>query len=377
MSITVFAITNQTSNLGYSNSIKSLAEENKNGKVLNFDLGNFDKSVFEEELSKASKTSQTLLLTSAAFDTAFLNDISKKFPNTKIVLTSDKFYDNDLSNISKISLVMPEKAINKYKEKFPNTNITGYNAELVASPSKEDMENRANDFKKLNPTVAEEIETTLTNNKTNVFFVGGRVSLPDGGFKENTPEIFTDIAKNIVKSGNPTIVTFHGLRSFTKGDNSNDFAPYLAFEETIKNYLQPKQKVIILTKEAKSNNQRKSVAKVFEKNQTSYFSINESKFGAAEYYFLLNEVVKNKFILRATVEQMNFIPEALTLGADVGKFIPCIWDLHVQSNLDTYGSLFENYFKTGEPLLTQSQAFKKLLNEADLNNILLSKGFER
>ena len=175
MSITVFAITNQTSNLGYSNSIKSLAEENKNGKVLNFDLGNFDKSVFEEELSKASKTSQTLLLTSAAFDTTFLNDISKKFPNTKIVLTSDKFYDNDLSNISKISLVMPEKAINKYKEKFPNTNITGYNAELVASPSKEDMENRANDFKKLNPTVAEEIETTLTNNKTNVFFVGGRV----------------------------------------------------------------------------------------------------------------------------------------------------------------------------------------------------------
>ena len=151
----------------------------------------------------------------------------------------------------------------------------------------------------------------------------------------------------------------------------------MAFEETIKNNLQPNQEVIVLTKNLKDNNQRKSVAKIFKKNLKSYFSINESKFGAAEYYFLLNEAVKNHIPLRATIEQMNFIPEALTLGADIGQFIPHIWELSVQSNFDTYTSLFENYFKTGEPLLTQSQAFKKLLNEFDLNNLLLSKGFER
>ncbi len=376
MTTTIFSITNETENLGYSNSIKALAGENKAGKNINFDMGSFDKVEFENQLKQEIAKSNVVVLTSVGFkDISVIKEVSAKYPNVQIVLTSDKFYANDLEGVKKASLVMPEDAINKYRDTYRMVRFVPYNAELVASPTKADMQARGEDFQKLNPQITGEV-SNLLKNKANVMFVGGRVSLPDGSFKENTPKVFEDTANTLIKDGKDAVAVFHGLRSFTKGDKSNDFESVNAFYDTVKKGIKENQKVVLFTKELTPDNKRKSVVKTFEKQNGSVVennvAINESSFGAADYYFLLNEAVKNGLPLTATVEQMNFIPEALELGAKPDELTPYKWDLSVPSNVATYDKLFKEYNEKGNVLLTQKQAFSKLLKDNEIIQSLLA-----
>ena len=363
-----FGIIDETSFKGYSNTVKSLLEDVKDKEIIDIALDNA-----VEKISAEAKSKKVSVVGAADMGLKFFEQISENKEiarNINFVLSSDKFYNVDLKNVKSLNVVAPEEAIKEYKDKNKDVKINGYNADLVASPKKDDMEERAKDFKNLNPIA--EIASNVLSGDTKAFFMGGRVSLPDGSFRENTPEIFAKAGNDFVKDGKNGVVVFHGLRSFTKGDKSNDFAPVNAFYDAVKNGMIDEQTVVMFTKEETEDGKRKSVAKVFQKeNGTVYindYNLTDSKYPAADYYFLLNEAVKKGLDLTATVEQMNFIPEALELGADRTKLNPYKWELSVPSNHAVYQKLFD-----GKDVKTQKQAFEKLLqDEKNKENMILN-----
>ena len=368
-----FGIVDEASFKGYSNTVKSLLEDVENKEILDLSLGNVEEKILAEAMN-----TKVSVLAAADMGLKFFEKIAKNKESEKninFILSSDKFYDIDLKNVKSLNIIAPEEAIKEYKEKNKNTIINGYDADLVASPKKEDMERRAEDFVKLNPIISVISDILSVNAKA--FFMGGRVSLPDGSFKENTEEIFAKAATDFVKDGKNGVVVFHGLRSFTKGDKSNDFAPVNAFYNTVKNGMIDEQIIVMLTKEETEDGKRKSIAKVFQKeNGTVYvndYNLTDSQYPAADYYFLLNEAVKRGLDLTATVEQMNFIPEALELGADKTKLKPYNWELSVSSNHMTYQKLFD-----GKDVKTQKQVFdeftkKQIVLDVNILNKFVSQ----
>lgn len=364
-------IIDEASFKGYSNTVKSLLEDVKDKEIVDVMLENA-----EEKILEYSKNSKVSVVAAGDMGLKFFDKLSENevdLKNVNFVLSSDRFYDVNLKNVKRLSLVMPEEAVNKYKEENPNVEIEAFNADLVASPKKSDMEERAMDFAKLNPVV-DVISNVLSNKDAKTFFMGGRVALPDGSFKENTEEIFAKAGADFVKDGKNGAVVFHGLRSFTKGDKSNDFAPVNAFYDAVKNGMIDEQTVVMLTKEEAEDGKRKSVVKVFLKeNGVVYinnYDIKDSQYPAADYYFLLNQAVKKGLDLTATVEQMNFIPEALELGADRNKLKPYNWELSVPSNHATYQKVFD-----GKDVKTQKQAFNELVGKQTVLDVNILSRF--
>ena len=375
-----FGIIDKDNYKGYSNSLLSLMEDIVGEKII-YDINCYiDRAGAIGDIIYSAKQEKVTVISVANLGIDFFKSLNMN--NVEPILISDRYYDWNMENIKEISLIMPSEAIEQYRKNNKNVYIKGYPADLVASPTKEEMLKRAEDYKKLNPEIAKTIETIMKDG-ANAFFIGGRVALQDGSWKENTPEIFEKAADMVLQSGKDAVVVFHGLRSFTNGKKENDFAPVNAFEKKIKENLKNNQKVVLLSKEISKNIQRKSVVKIFEKYDMIHREfeerINESNFGAAEYYFLLNEAVKSGQKLVATVEQMNFIPEALTLGASPNRFAPYAWELKVDNNEKTYEKLIKEYKKNGKILLTQKQAFNKMLGEQNSNDIvnLISKNYQR
>lgn len=356
-----FGIIDEASFKGYSNTVKSLLEDVENKEILDLSLGDVEEKILAESMN-----TKVFVLAAADMGLRFFEKIAENKKNINFVLSSDKFYDIDLKNVKSLSVIAPEEAVKEYKEKNQSVAIDGYNADLVASPKKEDMEKRAEDFVKLNPIISMISDILSVNAKT--FFMGGRVSLPDGSFKENTEEIFAKAGADFVKDGKNGVVVFHGLRSFTKGDKSNDFAPVNAFYNTVKNGMIDEQTIVMLTKEETEDGKRKSIAKVFQKENGTVriddYNLTDSQYPAADYYFLLNEAVKRGLDLTATVEQMNFIPEALELGADRNKLEPYKWELSVPSNHMTYQKLFD-----GKDVKTQKQVFDEFTKKQTVLNV--------
>ena len=372
----VFGIINEEQFKGYSNSVKSILNEVTDSKEV-MDTNNNTIDEIKNTIANSTHTQKTIVLSSAdmgarLFET--LNNQQNSINNVEYVLASDKFYNLDTSKIKNLSLIMPQEAINEYSKQNSNTKIKKYPADLVAAPSKEDMQNRASDFASLNPVIATKVRDLIANN-ADTFFIGGRVSLPDGSFKENTPEIFAAAGKMVAtQAQNGAIIVFHGLRSFTRGDKTNDFQPYNAFKNALEQYMPKNKEFLLITKNLNEDGVRKSCANLISKSQDNQsdkkditFPINESKFGAAEYYFLLNEAIKANRPLYATVEQMNFIPEAINLGAKPSDLHPYKWELSVESNIKTYEKLFYEYNKNNRILDTQVSAFKKLLSDIKSN----------
>ncbi|MBQ8660296.1 MAG: hypothetical protein IJ473_01795 [Alphaproteobacteria bacterium] len=359
-----FGIIDEATFKGYSNTVKSLLEDVKDKEIIDLSLENAEEKVLE-----AGKDGKISVVSAADMGIKFFEKIAENkdvAKNINLVLSSDKFYDIEMKNIKNISLVMPEEAISQYKERNPDVKISSYPADLVASPSKKNMEERASDFARLNPIT--EIISNVLSGDAKAFFMGGRVSLPDGSFKENTKEIFAKAGSDFVKDGKNGAIVFHGLRSFTKGDKSNDFEPVNAFYDALKSGMLNNQTIVMLTKEEVEDGKRKSIAKIFQKENGIVFindyNLQDSTFPAADYYYLLNEVVKKGLDLTATVEQMNFIPEALELGADRTKFKPYKWELSVPSNHAVYQKVFD-----GKDVKTQKQAFDELVRNTNTENV--------
>ena len=225
-----FGIVNEKAYKGYSATVKSLLEKLPNKEII--DIGEVS---VEEAIKKISDEKYTVNVVSAAdMGINFFEELSKLGKkNIKYVLSSDKFYDVPLNNVKSLTVVAPEEAIQKFQEKNPKASISGYNADLVASPTREDMEKRAHDFAFKNPLIDDTVSSILDLGGK-VLFMGGRVSLPDGSFKENTTKIFGEAGRMFTQDGQNGVVVFHGLRSFTRGDKSNDFAPVEAFYDEAK-----------------------------------------------------------------------------------------------------------------------------------------------
>ena len=370
---------------GYSNTVKSLLENIKDKEII--DIGEVDSAIAVKKIIDHQKnTNEHVEIVSAGdlglrFWEEFSLTVDAKVSNYfEYNLATDKFYDmdetyvskfSDVSNLKNINIYAPEETVNEYIKKYSDKGFAfskSYISDLVSSPSKENIEVRAKDFAMLNPVAAELISTALSDDGK-ALFMGGRVSLPDGSFKENTKEIFAKAGADFVKDGKNGVVVFHGLRSFTKGDGSNDFAPVEAFYDSINSGLAENQTVVVLTKKATNDGKRKSLMKIWQKDNGIIFvndyDLNDSKLPAVDYYFLLNEVVKNNLDLTATVEQMNFVPEALELGADRNKFKPYKWELSVPSNHAVYQKI-----ESGKDVRTQKQAFNKFVEMKDMFSVM-------
>ena len=348
---------------GYSSTVKSLLAGVPCADIMDLSSKDAENRVFTEAMA-----SKITLVSAGDMGLRFFDKISKNknvLKNIDFILSSDKFYDVKLENLENFTVIAPEDAVREYKQRYGDVKVKGLYADLVASPTKNKMLESAEEFKKENSLESSEISIILSGNGK-AFFVGGRVSLPDGSFKENTEEIFAKAGADFVEDGKNGVVVFHGLRSFTKGDKTNDFAPVNAFYNAVKENLNENQIVAFLTKKLDEKGNRVPYLNTVMKRENGIISMERKmkdvKSPAAEYYFLLSEVVKRNLELKATIEQMNFIPEALELGADMKKFKPYIWDLCVESNVDVYRKVLN-----GRNLKTQKQVFDSISN---LNNLI-------
>ncbi len=352
----------------YTSSLIALAVENSNNCKV---FGVTDKLYAEENIKSCyDKGYNVVLFTSAAFDNSFVKLMALKYPKTKLAFTSDRFYNMDLSGIKEASLVMPESAVKKYIEIYKNVKFTPFYADLVSCESKKDIEYRIDLFKKFNPEISKNIERMLSDSAES-FFLGGRVALENGKFKENTPAIFEKVASDIVKTKKDYVVSFHGLRSFTRGDKVVDFNPVNAFYNTIKNNISEGQRIVMLTKVQNQETKAldSSIREISLVNNRIIDKTTPVKkdIGAAGYYYILQQSIKNGKQLNATVEQMNFIPEALELGAKVTDFKPYNWELSVPSNVDVYRKLFDTYNKDKTVLKNANKAFKDFIKSLSVS----------
>ena len=127
------------------------------------------------------------------------------------------------------------------------------------------------------------------------------------------------------------------------------------------------QCLFLITKTLGEEGKRVSSFKTIRKiNGTVFvnnYDVNDSEYGAADYYYLLTEAVRRKLDLTATIEQMNFVPEAFELGASREQLHPYKWELRVPSNEVMYQKVLD-----GKDVRTQKQAFEKYIADQDIED---------
>ena len=382
----LIGIINTEKNKGYSSSATSLVNVSENTENIIFDLSKDSMEDVKAQVKDILKTQNSLKIISAgdmgidAFNSLLTDsDIKKSENKIQFILNSDKYYANPL-DMKKITLIMPNVAINEFKEKNPNLKITSYPADFVASPSKEELQKRAKIFEDDNDLYVEAIRhVSLKANTT--MFVGGRVSDGKGGWKENTPEIFERAANDYMATlidGNNYhhdngVVVFHGLRSFTNAKGENDFSAVEKFYEVVRSSLRRGQAVAFLTKsdDGKGDDgkyKRSPLLKIIA-NQGGKIVEEDTKIvvnsPAGEYYWLLNESIKEGKYMLATGEQMNFAPEATEMGASINDIFFYNWELTVPSNIATQEDILKYYRETGKLPMNATKAFEKLLSDEE------------
>jgi hypothetical protein len=144
--------------------------------------------------------------------------------------------------------------------------------------------------------------------------------------------------------GQDILVGTHGLRTFTKSDGSNDFAPFNEFARTVRRRMREGQKVAMLAQE-ETNNAINPLNPSFimffrEGSEIGLADLSLENTGGA-YEFMLLDAIQKRVPLRFTAEQMNFIPEMLELGGDISNVDCSCWGLSTPSNLDTNRILLE------------------------------------
>ncbi|MDR1694880.1 MAG: hypothetical protein LBR70_06820 [Lactobacillaceae bacterium] len=365
-------------NLGYTNSAKALAGVHE--QFIEFDAMIDDETKQEshnKKLAEALKTklsednsSKINLISAGKFGVDFYNDViladdelKNFYLNNRIefVWSSDRYYDVDLSGFSNgMAIIMPESEIAKYKEQIGKLPIDTIGVDLVAAADGASMDASAEQFAESNIKAAEVISGF---DYKVAEFLGGRVQLPDGGWKENTLEVFAQEAKELLEraAGGNIVVGTHGLRTFTNGDKSNDFGAYNAFVETLVDGLAEGQKVMLITKDLREDS-RVSVLQTLSKADGEIVSDKydlEDK--GSSYNFLLRDAANKNAKARVTGEQMNFPTEFLSVGGDSRNIEPAMWDLTVPSNVEAYEKI-DKKTKAGEKLITAQDAYSEYVS---------------
>ncbi|MBR1647990.1 MAG: hypothetical protein IJ689_00130 [Alphaproteobacteria bacterium] len=339
-------LTNESANKGYSSSVKALAATVENPTIIDAaDLG-------KTEFPKGA------VLVSAG-NMGF--EMVKKYSSSHdVVLATDRYAYEDLDELGLgVTLIAPKCEIEKYAA-ATKKEVRFVAADLVASPKAEVMRGYAGHFISDNESSVTDIIFKVR--PTYFFFFGGRVSAPTAdnpdNWKENTVEQFASTAEGIMADagGEDIFFVFHGLRSRTRGDKSNDFAPQNAAFDVMRRRRQAGQSVFVLV-----TTEIGSTFIVMNDEGEKMTSVNNANAGG--YYFALWQAIQTDGFISFTAEQMNLTNEALTLGADWGLLRPVGqkdgWNLTVPANEATHENVFDLLEKGGKPL-TQVEAFKKL-----------------
>lgn len=374
----ILVIINSEQYKGYSVSAQSLVSTLKDTEKTIIDLAEYDVEYVKSKIQCIlSKSREQLKIISAGdmginvFNSLLEGGIIKVMqPRIQFILSSDKFYSIPLQ-MKEITLIMPSFAIKKFKEENKHVRITACPADFVATPSMDDIKAKASTFERDNTSLIGTIRS-ITDTANTFMFVGGRVSIGNGSWKENTPEIFETAAREYmqrIKDSNGLVI-FHGLRSFTNSKNENDFSAVEKFYQTVKSLLTNGQKIIFLTKLDSGKNEdgiykRMPIVKIFEKTKgqisehTMDITVSSS---ANDYYWALNEAVLAKKNMLATGEQINFISEATKIRAPLSDIIFYNWALTVESNIETQQDIKKHYEQTGKLPFDATEAFARLLD---------------
>ena len=350
-------LTNEAENKGYSASVRALAETVEIPIIL-------DAQYIENEKNLL----KGMTLVSAG---AMGFELFKRYGDgNPMILVTDRYGYECLNALdtTELTVIAPQDAIDKYVK--DGAKATFIAADLVAAPTKEKMLDYAEDFQNKNILMDVSYEIEWCNPQF-FFFFGGRVAAPTRenpqNWKENTASQFEKTAQKLMKDadGLDTMVVFHGLRSRTRGDGSENFGPQNAAINVINEVRKPRQKVVIFA----VTQYGPTVIAIDDDGMRSYQVENPN---AGAYYAAMQMAVETGAVMEFTAEQMNFTNEALTMGADWRNLIPVGkedgWKLTVDANEKTHQKVF-GMLRDGLKPLTQVEAFKAWCWNNETSNI--------
>lgn len=341
-----YFLTNEESNKGYSSSVRAMAACCPHDTVIDAkDIKNLPKDAV---LVSAGNMGYELL---------------KKYGNgQEMILATDRYSGEDLDalNCHLLTIIAPQCELDKYKA-ATRRHLVLVSADMVAAPTKSQMEEWCHDF--IDNNTKEVFDSIFENRPEYYFFFGGRVAdyTQPTGWKENTVEQFEDTAEHLMleADGRNTFVVFHGLRSRTRGDKSNDFAPQNAAIAKLREMRADGQVVLVL-----GYMENGPSLLVIKDGEEVLYPINNANAGG--YYLAIHMAVKSGGKMVFTAEQMNFMNEALTMGSIVNwRSIRPFgtadgWLLTVPSNEETHRNVYITLKEQGIPM-TQVEAFRKVI----------------
>ena len=339
-------LTNEAANKGYSTSVKALAATEPTPVIID-----------AERLNGTVLPQGATLVSAGSMGFELLKRYGAEHP---MVLATDRYGFENLAELRTdcLTLIAPQCELDKYRAAGVVDKAVLVAADLVAAPSMETMHGYACNFfaqNDLNPAMFE-FEWCVPEF---FFFFGGRVAAPTKKnpdfWKENTVDQFERTAELLMEdaSGFDAMVVFHGFRSRTRADRSNDFAPQEAAIAKIGELRRRRQKVLILA----TCEEGPTLIAIDNEGERRYRIENPN---AGAYYAAIEMAVRADAPMEFTAEQMNFTGEALTLGADWTNLIPVGseegWDLVVEANEQTHDNVF-GLLEEGRKPLTQVEAF--------------------
>lgn len=343
---TYIFLTNEAANKGYTTSVKALAATVQNPAIID-----------AVDLDSANISKDAVLVSAGNMGYELL----KKYgTGHEMVFATDRYGFEDLNalNASRLTVIAPSCELAKYAKQ--TVTATYVKADLVACPTAKIMKEYAGHFISDNdPFVS---NTIFEVKPSYYFFFGGRVSAPTAdnpdNWKENSVEQFETMAQGIMEDakGENLFFVFHGLRSRTRGNKTNDFAPQNAALDVMRRHRQKGQTVLVI-----ATTEDGPAFIVMNDGEEKSVLINNANAGG--YYMALWYAAQTSAFVGFTAEQMNLTNEAMTIGVDWKLLKPFGstdgWNLTVEANEATHKEVF-NLLEKGKTPMTQVEAFELL-----------------
>lgn len=340
-------VTNEQANKGYSSSVKAMADSVHNPMIV--DAADFSAAELPAEatLVSAGNMGYELLLHCAGHP---------------MILATDRYGYEDLDALDtpELTVIAPQCELGRYAA-VTKRSLRLVAADLVAAPSADVLKGYAYNF--ITDNEDKVADALFEAHPEYFFFFGGRVAAPTAedpnAWKENSVVQFEETAEKLMLDahGRNVFCVFHGLRSRTRGDKSNDFAPQQAAIDKMSRMRNEFQSVLVLA----VTEDGPTLIVMNDEGMQAYPVKNNN---AGGYYAAIRLAVKTDARMVFTAEQMNFVNEALTLGAYWRRIRPFGtedgWLLTVPANEATHDNVFA-MLKRGETPMTQVQAFRNLV----------------
>lgn len=341
-------LTNEQSNKGYSSSVKAMADTMLNPAVID-----------AAELANAEIPADAVLVSAGNMGFGLLQAYGAGHP---MVLATDRYGYEELDALDtpELTVIAPRCELDKYAAGTKRS-LRLIAADLVAAPSASVLKDYA--YKFIIGNDDRVVDALFEERPEYYFFFGGRVAAPTvenpDNWKENTVAQFEETAEKLMLEarGRNVFCAFHGLRSRTRSDKSNDFAPQQAAIDKMSRMRDELQSVLVL-----AVTEEGPTLIVMNDEGTQAYPVKNNNAGG--YYAAIRQAIKADARMVFTAEQMNFVNEALTMGADWRRIRPFGtndgWMLTVPANEATHDNVFA-MLKEGKTPMTQVEAFRSLI----------------